>query len=230
MANAESTAQRETFRDEPFFLFENAGWELYDRLDAWASERRGTKLTYIDGDVVIVAKSRRHYWFALRLYDVIWALASAAGIVSEDAGATTFCLREREAGAEADQSFFFGQNAVRMAGPKDFEPGTDPVPDMVVEVDAGHSITRRWRAGQARRARSLAPGCFARRIATPRIASSSRRGFLRPSPREPVPPNFRRGNPRSGAAGSVGGQPELARTLTRPRCRYSRCPERAIDV
>jgi Uma2 family endonuclease len=146
MTTAESTAQRETFRDEPFFLFENAGWELYDRLDAWAGERRGTKLTYIDGDVVIVAKSRRHNWFALRLYDVIWALASAAGIVSEDAGATTFCLREREAGAEADQSFFFGQNAVRMAGPKDFEPGTDPVPDMVVEVDAGHSINSALRA------------------------------------------------------------------------------------
>jgi Uma2 family endonuclease len=146
MATTVSPPEVRTYRDEEYFFFEGGGWELYEQLDAWAGHRPGVKLIYIDGDVVVMAKSRRHNWFALRLHDVIGALARAAGVACEDAGETTYHLREREAGAEGDQSYFLGQNAARMAGPKDFEPGIDPVPDLVVEVEVGNPVAHSLRA------------------------------------------------------------------------------------
>ncbi len=55
----------ESYRDpESYFLFEDAGWELYDRLDAWAGARAGVRVVYIDGDVVILGISRRHDWYS----------------------------------------------------------------------------------------------------------------------------------------------------------------------
>lgn len=87
-----------------------------------------------------MAKSRRHNWFAARVNDLNLVLALGAGVSCEDAGETTFRLRERDAGAEADASYFFGENAVRMKGPKNFEPGVDQVPDLVVEVEVTHTV------------------------------------------------------------------------------------------
>src|SRR3954451_8639716 len=128
MATTVSPPEIGICRDEDYFLFEGAGWELYERLDAWADERPGVRIIYIDGDVVVMGNSRRHDWYALRVHDLIWAIADAAGVPCEDAGGTTFREEARKAGAQADQTYFFGANAVRMSGPKNVEPGVDPVP------------------------------------------------------------------------------------------------------
>lgn len=136
----------EARRGADWFLFAGAGWDLYERLDAWAGERAGVRLVYIDGDVVVMGKSRRHDWIGLRVHDLVWALADAAGVACEDAGETTFRERAREAGAQADQSYFFGENAAKMSGPKNVEPGVDPVPDLTIEVEVGHPVDHALRA------------------------------------------------------------------------------------
>ena len=46
------------------------------------------------------------------------------------------------AGTQGDQTYYFGENAARMVGPKNFEPGVDPVPDLVIEVEVGNSAKR----------------------------------------------------------------------------------------
>ena len=146
MATAVLPPQVQTYRDEEYFLFTGGGLDLYQRLGDWAGERHRVKLTYIDGDVVVMAKSRRHNWFSGCFHELIVELARAAGLAYEHAGDTTFYLKQLDAGVEADQSFFFGQNAVRMAGPKEFEPGIDPVPDLVVEVEVGNPVAHALRA------------------------------------------------------------------------------------
>jgi len=146
MTTALSPPTAATYRDEDYFVFEGAGWELYDQIDAWVGERHGIKLIYIDGDVVIMGISRRHDWYTHRIDNLVWAVANAAGVPCEDAGGTTFRERAKAAGAQADQTYYFGANAVRMLGPKDFEPGVDPVPDLAIEIQVGNPVERALRA------------------------------------------------------------------------------------
>jgi hypothetical protein len=54
MATTVATPEVGSYRDEDYFLFEGAGWDFYERLDAWANERPGVKIVYLDGDVVVM--------------------------------------------------------------------------------------------------------------------------------------------------------------------------------
>ena len=141
MATTTPLPEVRIYRDEDYFFFEGGGWELYDQLDAWAGERAGVRITYTDGDVVVRRISRRHHWFTKRIDNLVWALAHAAGIPCEDAGATTFREKASNAGAQADQTYYFGPHAVQMLGPKNVEPGVDPVPDLAIEVQVGDPVT-----------------------------------------------------------------------------------------
>jgi Uma2 family endonuclease len=132
----------ESPRGEDYFLFEGGGWELYDRLDAWAGERSGVKIVYLDGDVEVMGKSRPHDFFARRLYDIVWALALTAEVACDDAGETTIRRRPVDAGSQADESFYFGANAERMAGPKEDDPEVDPPLDLVIEVQVSNPVNR----------------------------------------------------------------------------------------
>jgi Uma2 family endonuclease len=143
MATAIAPAQAETKNGETYVLFDGAGWEFYDALDAWAGDRAGVRIIYIDGDVeLFMGITRRHDWITARAGDLIWALADATGLRCEDAGQTTYREQARAAGAQADQTCYFGANAERMAGPKDVAPGVDPVPDLAVEVEVGNPVKR----------------------------------------------------------------------------------------
>ncbi len=135
-----------SYRDEGFFLFKDGGWELYDRLDAWASSHPGTRLFCIDGDVVVMGISRRHDWYSRRLFQLVYALADRAKVDCDHAGSTTFREVAKKAGAQADEAFYLGANASRMAGPKAFEAGVDPVPDLVIEIEVGNPVETALRA------------------------------------------------------------------------------------
>ena len=146
MATTAPLPEVRTYRDEDYFFFEGGGWELYDQLNAWAGERAGVRIIYTDGDVVVRRISRRHDWYAKRIDNLIWALVQAIGIRCEDAGTTTFREKAKNAGAQADQTYYFGAHAVQMLGPKNVEPGVDPVPDLAVEVQVGNPVTHALRA------------------------------------------------------------------------------------
>lgn len=124
-----------------YFVFRGGGWELYERLLDWADTRRGVKIIYCDGDVLVMARTRRHDWHGHRINTLVFALARAAGIACEDAGETTYRRPPHKAGAQGDDAFYFGANAEHMAGPKDDDPATDPVPDLVLEVEVHHPVT-----------------------------------------------------------------------------------------
>jgi Uma2 family endonuclease len=132
-----------TRQGETYVLFEGVGPEFYEALDARAGVRAGVRLIYLDGDVeLFLGVTRRHNWLAARLGNLVWALIHASDVTGEDAGHTTYYSRPRAAGAQADQTYYFGPNAERMAGPKNLEPGVDPVPDLAVEVEVGNPVRR----------------------------------------------------------------------------------------
>jgi Uma2 family endonuclease len=132
-----------TRQGETYALFEGLGWEFYEAIDARMGSGVGVRIIYIDGDVeLFMGTSRRHAWLSARLHNLVWALVHATGINGEDAGRTTYYSHPREAGAQADQTYYFGPNAERMAGPKNVVPGVDPVPDLAVEVGVGNPFDR----------------------------------------------------------------------------------------
>ena len=140
MATATPLTSAETARVEDYFFFEDAGWELYDRIDAWAGDRSGFRLVYLDGDLEVMAKSRHHDFMTFRLHELVTALANASGVVWEDAGAATFRERALDAGTQGDQTYYFGENAARMTGVKKIEPGEHPVPDLAIEIQIANPV------------------------------------------------------------------------------------------
>jgi len=129
------------FEDERgYFLFRGGGLSLYDRLLDWADEHRGVKIVYLNGDVLIMARTRRHDRIGHRVNHLVFELARAAGVPCEDAGETTYRRPPHVAGAQGDDAYYFRGNAEHMAGQKDDDPVTDPVPDLILEVEVHHPV------------------------------------------------------------------------------------------
>ena len=124
-----------------YFLFRGGGLSLYERLLDLADDHRGVKVVYLDGDVLIMARTRRHDRIGHRVNHLVFELARAAVVPCEDAGETTYRRPPQVAGAQGDDAFYFRGNAEHMAGQKDDDPATDPVPDLVLEVEVHHPVT-----------------------------------------------------------------------------------------
>lgn len=123
------------------FLFRGGGLNLYERLLGWTDEHRGVKVVYLNGDVLVMARTRQHDRIGHRVNHLVFELARAAGVPCEDAGETTYRRPPHVAGAQGDDAFYFRGNAEHMAGQKDDDPATDPVPDLVLEVEVHHPVT-----------------------------------------------------------------------------------------
>lgn len=117
------------------------GWSVYDAILREVGERRSPRLVYLDRDLILMTKSRRHEWFAERLAQLVWALAAGRGIACEDAGEATFRRADLGAGVMGDKTFYLGEHADRMCGPRDVDLAVDPPPDLAIEVEIAHAPT-----------------------------------------------------------------------------------------
>jgi Uma2 family endonuclease len=117
------------------------GWDLYDAILRGVDEWRSPRLVYLDRDLFLMTMSRRHEWFAERLAQLVWAVASGSGIACEDAAETTFRRADLDAGVMGDKTFYLGAHAERMRGPRDVDLAVDPPPDLAIEVEIAHAPT-----------------------------------------------------------------------------------------
>jgi Uma2 family endonuclease len=120
-------------------VLHNVSWESYVAINDALVERPGLRMFYCDGRLTLLTESRKHSWRAERLGELVAELARGLKMTWEDAGSATFRRRAKKGGVEGDKTYYFGENAARMKGPKDIDLNVQPPPDLAIEVEVTHS-------------------------------------------------------------------------------------------
>ncbi|WP_309739499.1 MULTISPECIES: Uma2 family endonuclease [unclassified Chamaesiphon] len=115
-------------------------WKTYETLLEELSERR-LRLTYNRGNLEIMAPSPEHELSKEVLGRFIDTIAEEFDVNIYPLGSTTFKQPELS-GAEPDKCFYI-QNIAAVQGKKRLDMGTDPAPDLVVEIDITSSSQNR---------------------------------------------------------------------------------------
>ncbi|GAC1473496.1 MAG: Uma2 family endonuclease [Isosphaeraceae bacterium] len=116
-----------------------ATWELYTGLLKARGDRSRPRYTFVDGRLTVVSPGLPHEHLKSRLGGLIDDLLVGLRIPFRPTGEVTLLrTRDSRAGTEADASYYLS-NLPLVLGKKDLLMGSDPPPDLVVEVVVSHS-------------------------------------------------------------------------------------------
>ena len=125
-------------------LLSDISWETFERLIEEREHSPGTRLSFGDGELEILAVGLGHE-VANR---TLAALAEITGVETnrdfEATGGTTFLRRDLRKAFEPDSSFYL-RHAATVRGMWDLDLQVDPPPELVIEVDLTHSFLDRFR-------------------------------------------------------------------------------------
>ena len=113
---------------------QNVGWDEYEHLLSRMDTLPGRRVSYDRGRLVIMSPSPEHEEYKDTIYTLIRFLADELSVTMETRGQATFKSKLLKKGAEPDACFYV-QNASRIIGRRKIDLGTDPPPDVVVEID-----------------------------------------------------------------------------------------------
>lgn len=122
---------------EPSVVIHNVSWETYEALLRDRGDH-GPRMSYDRGTLEIMSPTPRHESLKKLLARLIEAYSEERGIDIRSTGSTTYKRKEEERGLEPDESYYV-QNEARVRGKIDIELGSDPPPDLAIEVDHRHS-------------------------------------------------------------------------------------------
>ncbi len=113
-------------------------WNEYEAILRIVGERP-IRVTYNQGTMEVFMPSLGHEGDAYLLGRMVDTLTEELAVPVVGGGATTHKRRRLAKGAEPDQCYWLGDNAVRMRGKRKLDLHVDRVPDLVIEVDVTHS-------------------------------------------------------------------------------------------
>ncbi len=124
-------------------LLHNITWETYERLIEEAGEACGTRFTFDRGELEIITVSIGHEAPNRALAAIAEIVAEETGRDFRRGGSTTFKRKDLSKGFEPDSCFYFrNAAAIRRRGQLDL--GTDPPPELIIEVDITRSSLDRF--------------------------------------------------------------------------------------
>lgn len=129
------------------FLLQDVDWETYEKLRAIPANWR-LHMTYDRGDLEIMSPSKRHEILKSLIGRLIEAFTEELNIPIQTTGSTTWKRRARKRGLEADESYYIMNEAI-VRGRRDYDPETDPPPDLAVEVEITSSALARMKIYEA---------------------------------------------------------------------------------
>ncbi|NOT60489.1 MAG: Uma2 family endonuclease [Acidobacteria bacterium] len=144
MAAVSTAIQREVIQPSGNHLIFLSGvsWATYKQLDEERGEQAGTRLTFSEGTLQIMAVGREHErlnYYLARLFDL---LAETFDRDFVPAGSTTFDRDDLEKGFQPDSCFYL-TNVEAMRDKKEIDLATDPPPDLLLEIDITSSSLNR---------------------------------------------------------------------------------------
>lgn len=122
-------------------LLSNIRWTTYESMLVDLGDRP-VRLTYDRGALEIMSPSKKHEWLGRVIGRFIEIMTLELGIPIQSVKSTTWRDELKERGLEADESYYV-QNEPRVRGKADFDPATDPYPDLAVEVEISRSALDR---------------------------------------------------------------------------------------
>lgn len=109
-------------------------WNDYEELLNELGAKHAVRIAYAEGTLELMAPLLKHERHKDILRSIVEFATLEAGIDREPAGSTTFKRRDLLRGVEPDTCFYI-QHAHVLIGKDEIDLGTDPPPDLVVEVD-----------------------------------------------------------------------------------------------
>lgn len=110
------------------------GWNFYERFLSEFGDRRVVH-SYVDGELVIMSPLGFPHEHSKHLIGrLIWALAEELQTPIVGVGSLTLKSAELAKGAEPDDGYYVA-NESSMRGKRDYDPATDPPPDLLIEID-----------------------------------------------------------------------------------------------
>ena len=123
--------------DQPV-LMDGVSWETFEALLADGGDQRQTRMAFDQGILEIVTPSFEHERFRDVVSGVAEEILNARGLDYLRSGSTTFKQEGLGRGFEPDASFYLAR-APLVRGLRHVDLGSDPPPDLVIEVDVTHS-------------------------------------------------------------------------------------------
>jgi Uma2 family endonuclease len=108
--------------------------DTYECLLADLADSAGPRLTFDRGTLEIISPAAEHEGYNRRLAQLVTTLADELGLDAEDLGSTTFKRADLARGFEPG-SCFYVQHEGQIRGRDKLDLGSDPPPDLVIEVD-----------------------------------------------------------------------------------------------
>jgi Uma2 family endonuclease len=116
-----------------YVLLDHVSWKAYEALaESWADLPR--RMTYDRGRLEIMSALPIHERCGGLIGRFIETYTLERNAPCQLGGSTTFKQPAKERGLEPDRCYWI-QNEPRMRGRDDYDPETDPPPDLAVEVD-----------------------------------------------------------------------------------------------
>ena len=116
---------------------DNVSWLLYEKMLSEV-ENGGTRLTYFRGRLEIMTLSPEHEAANTLIGRLIEAYCLARDIELQGYGSTTFRSEALDCGLEPDKCYYVA-HARYVIERGTLDPGTDPPPDLAIEVDVSRS-------------------------------------------------------------------------------------------
>jgi Uma2 family endonuclease len=115
-----------------WMAFRGVGWAGLQHMKAVVGERP-LRITYVDGDLLLMSPGPAHEAYVDAFRDLVKAVARAYRIPTRSLGSTLWERPLADVGKMPDASFYVA--SVGRVGNRIPEAETDPVPDLVVEVE-----------------------------------------------------------------------------------------------
>ncbi|MGL5808009.1 MAG: Uma2 family endonuclease [Xenococcaceae cyanobacterium] len=115
-------------------VFNHISWQQFENLLIDLGDNCAARIAYDRGMLEIMTPLPEHEYYKEVIGDLIKDIADELDLDYESFGSTTWKLESRQAGIEADNCFYF-QNEAVIRGKLDLDLDRDPPPDLALEID-----------------------------------------------------------------------------------------------
>lgn len=124
-------------------LLQDVSWEEFEAILEELGDRPSVRVAYYDQTLEIMTPLPEHEYFKETLGDAIKDIAEILELEYESYGSTTWRRQVKQAGLEADNCFYF-QNEASVRGRLDINLAQDPPPDLALEIDLTNKSLERF--------------------------------------------------------------------------------------
>lgn len=124
-------------------VLHGVSWAEYEELLMDLENWPGMRVTYKSGRLEVMSPSPKHEKIRVFIDHLVAAFCDDRGIAMENLGSTTFKREQDEHGAEPDVCFYV-TNVEGIIGKDEVNPDSDPLPDVVVEIDISNESASKF--------------------------------------------------------------------------------------